>query len=347
MDTSSGQPFLDALKGRPVRPLPLWLMRQAGRYLPEYRATRSQAGDFLTLCYTPKLAAEVTLQPIRRFAFDAAIIFSDILLVPQALGLGLKFVENEGPHVEAVEAAGGLARLSLAGMETRLEPVYAAIAAVKAALPRGVSLIGFAGAPWTIATYMVGARGGADIKAAKLWTYQDPTTFARLMDLVVEATALHLVNQARAGADALQLFDTWAGELSDDGFTRWSLEPTRAIVERVRKAFPTIPIIGFPRGAGARLADYAQYTGVDAVSLDSTVSLDWARQAVPSRLALQGNLDPLLLVAGGDAMRRSAEQICAGFADRHAVFNLGHGILPETPIPHVEDLVAAVRGARP
>ncbi|SHO64984.1 uroporphyrinogen decarboxylase [Pseudoxanthobacter soli DSM 19599] len=335
--------FMAALAGERTDIPPVWMMRQAGRYLPEYRAIRSEARSFLDFCYRPDLATEATLQPIRRFGFDAAIIFSDILVIPDGLGQPVAFMEGEGPRLDPLplDAVGGLDLGRVAG---HLEPVYEAISRVRADLPPETALIGFAGAPWTLATYMVAGRGSPDQAFARLAAYRDPDGFRRLIDVLVEAVSSHLVAQFAAGADAVQVFDSWAGPLDTDGFARWTTEPMREIVQRVRSAVPGARIIGFPRGAGTRLEGFVQQTGVDAVGLDWSVSLERGR-ALQAVATIQGNLDPLRLVAGGRALDEGVEAILSAFSGGPFVFNLGHGILPETPIEHVERMLARVRRA--
>jgi len=340
------KPLLRALGGERVAPPPIWLMRQAGRYLAEYRAMRTQAGSFMALCLDPALAAEVTLQPIRRFEFDAAILFSDILMVPHGLGQRVGFEDGIGPQLDALADGGALSRLSLAPLTTRLAPVYRAIELVRRELPETVALIGFAGAPWTVASYMIEGGPSEDYAKAKAWMTRDAAAFERLIALLVEATTMHLCAQAAAGAEALQLFDSWAGALAEPERRRWCLAPAAEIVARVKRRFPEVRIILFPRGAGSLYRDYAAVPGVDALSLDSTVELDWARDELQGKVALQGNLDPKLLVAGGSAMRAAVARILDRLADGRFVFNLGHGILPETPVAHVAALVAQVRAHR-
>jgi uroporphyrinogen decarboxylase len=319
------------------------MMRQAGRYLPEYRAVREQAGSFLDLCFNPIHATEVTLQPIRRFGFDAAILFSDILVVPHALGRKVWFVEGEGPRLEPLDSK-GVDALPREIDHFRLVPVYETVRRVKAALPDNVTLIGFCGAPWTVATYMIAGQGTTDQAPARLFAYREPDSFARLIDLLAAASADYLVRQLEMGAEVVQIFDTWAGVLPSDEFERWSIEPTRAIVERVRAHVPSAKIIGFPRGAGTNLMRYVERTGVDAVGLDWTVDLGFVREAVQSRVPVQGNLDPLVLRAGGPALDRAVDRIVTLLAGKPFIFNLGHGILPDTPIAHVEQMLARVRG---
>ena len=338
-------PFLAALAGETVSPPPIWLMRQAGRYLPEYREVRAKAGSFLDLCLDPKSAAEVTLQPIRRFGFDAAIVFSDILIVPFALGQRLAFVEGEGPKLEPVEDGKAIAGLDPKAAEAALAPVYETIELVVAALPKAVPLIGFCGAPWTVATYMIEGGGSKDQAKARLMAYRDPETFARLIDLLVEASADYLLRQVKAGARALQIFDSWAGSLPEDGFERWCIAPTKLLVARVKAGAPGTPIIGFPRGAGLLAERYARETGVDALGCDTSQPLDWIKGRLQPLVTVQGNLDPVLLVAGGEALDRRVMAILAALASGPFIFNLGHGILPETPIDHVARLVSLVKSA--
>lgn len=338
-------PLLAALKGEALTAPPVWLMRQAGRYLPEYRAARAEAGSFLDLCYTPRLATEVTLQPIRRYGFDAAILFADILLIPQALGQALWFQEGEGPRLDPIGEGTALAALDPAHIHDRLAPVYETVERLRTALPAETDLIGFAGAPWTVATYMIAGRGTPDQAPARLFAYRQREDFSRLMDMLVEATTAYLRKQAEAGADVLQLFDTWAGVLPESEFERWSIAPTREIVARLRAAGVTQPVIGFPKGAGAMLPRYAAETGVTAVGLDPAAALEWALDAVPGGIVCQGNLDPLVLVAGGAMMDRAIDRILDATRGRPFVFNLGHGIVPQTPPEHVARLVERVRAA--
>ncbi len=335
------KPLLATLKGaRPAVP-PLWLMRQAGRYLPEYRALRADKGGFLALATDPVAAAEVTLQPIRRFGFDGAILFSDILMVPWALGHDLSFGVGEGPRLEPALVDAALA--GLARVPERLDPVYATVARVAAALPPETTFLGFAGSPWTVATYMVAGRGSKDQGETRRFAYRDPAAFADIIDAIVTTTIDYLARQIEAGVEAVQLFDSWAGSLSPAQFERWVIEPNAAIVAGLRARCPGVPIIGFPKGAGGKLAAYAQGTGVDALGLDETIDPDWANATLPAGLPVQGNLDPLALIAGGAALERAVTRILAAFPDRPHVFNLGHGILPDTPIANVERLIALVR----
>jgi uroporphyrinogen decarboxylase len=318
-------------------------MRQAGRYLPEYREVRASCGGFLDLCLTPKLAAEVTLQPIRRFGMDAAIVFSDILMVPLGLGQTVAFREGEGPVLEPVRSADDLKRLSAASVTERLAPVYETLRLVASELPADTALIGFAGSPWTVASYMVEGGTSRDFAAVKAWAFTEAHEFQGLVDLLVEATAVHLVGQAAAGAEVLQLFDTWAGVLPEPFLRRFVFQPTKEIVARVKRAFPHVPVIGFPRGIGALYADYGRETGVDAVSLDSAVSVAWAAREIQKHIPVQGNLDPQVLVAGGAVLRAETRRILDGFSAGPFVFNLGHGILPETPPDHVAELAQLIR----
>ena len=325
-------------------PPPVWLMRQAGRYLPEYREVRAKAGSFLDLCYQPALAVEVTLQPIRRFGFDAAILFSDILVIPDGLGQAVSFREGDGPRLDPVRTASDLSRLDPGRVLQHLAPVYETVADIRSALPDDVALIGFAGAPWTVATYMVEGGSSRDFLEAKGWLYRDPGSFQALMDMLVEATAAHLIAQIEAGAEVVQLFDTWASALAEDQFRAFVIEPTREIVSRVKAAHAHVPIIGFPRGAGPLYRDYLVETEVTAVSLDTGVPLGWAAVHLQSTGPVQGNLDPVVLATGGAPMRRAVERIRRGLGHGPHVFNLGHGILPVTPPEHVAALVDLVRG---
>ncbi|MBR0965060.1 uroporphyrinogen decarboxylase [Bradyrhizobium diazoefficiens] len=337
------KPFLEVLSGRQQRVPPLWMMRQAGRYLPEYRDVRAKAGGFLDLCFTPELAAEVTLQPIRRFAFDAAIIFSDILVIPYALGRDVRFEVGEGPRLDPLDTPDKVGTLASTGDFTKLEPVFEALRRVRRELDPKVALIGFCGAPWTVATYMVAGHGTPDQAPARMMAYRHPDAFAKIIDTIVDNSIHYLLGQLAAGADVLQIFDTWAGVLPPREFQRWSVEPTRRIVQGVRKKVPDAKIIGFPRGAGALLPGYVEATGVDAVSIDWTAEPSLIRDKVQNRVAVQGNLDPLALIAGGDALDRSIDDVLANFAAGRLIFNLGHGIQPETPIAHVEHMVKRVR----
>jgi uroporphyrinogen decarboxylase len=345
LDKLVTKPLLRVLAGECNAIPPIWLMRQAGRYLPEYRAIRQKADSFLDLCFDPKLAAEVTLQPIHRFGFDAAILFSDILVVPYALGQHVTFEAGEGPKLDALREPSGLGRLLREINHGKLAPVYDAIACAKQQLPDSVTLLGFCGAPWTVATYMIAGCGTVDQAPARLFAYRHPEAFGELIDLLVEASASYLVRQFEAGVDAVQIFDTWAGVLPADEFRQWCIEPCARIVAAVRDRVAGARIIGFPRGAGTELARYLAAVPVDAVGLDWTIELGFAREHIQSQRPIQGNLDPLALLVGGTALDRAIDAILEAFAPRPFIFNLGHGVLPETPIAHVERLVARVRGA--
>ena len=343
-ETSSRKRLLRALAGERLEVPPIWLMRQAGRYLPEYRALRVRAGGFVELCLNPELAAEATLQPVRRFGLDAAILFSDILMVPMALGQEVSFAENEGP-VLAPMARGALEMgFTMGSFHERLAAVYEAVARAADALPSDVALIGFAGAPWTVASYMIEGRTSRDFANAKLFAFTQPKAFASLLELLIEATAAYLVRQVKAGAEVLQLFDSWAGALGECEFDAWCIEPIRRIVSLVREACPEVPIIAFPRGAGVGYRRFVERAGVDAVSVDPAVPLAWAARELQPKVALQGNLEPLMLVTGGNAMRRAAERILASWGKGAFIFNLGHGVLQTTPPEHVAMLVEIVRG---
>jgi uroporphyrinogen decarboxylase len=341
---TSAKPFIDVLSGQRQAVPPVWMMRQAGRYLPEYREVRAKAGGFLDLCFTPELAAEVTLQPIRRFDFDAAIIFSDILVIPYALGRSVRFEVGEGPRLEPLDDPDKVRTLSPHADFDKLEPVFEALRIVRRALDPKTALIGFCGAPWTVATYMVAGHGTPDQAPARMMAYRHPEAFARIIDALVANSVDYLLGQLAAGADALQIFDTWAGVLPPAEFVRWSIEPTRRIVDGVRAKAPDARIIGFPRGAGALLPAYVEATGVNAVSIDWTAEPSFIRERVQTRVAVQGNLDPLVLITGGDALNRAIDDVLANFAKGRLIFNLGHGIQPETPIAHVEQMLKRVRG---
>ena len=342
---SATKPFLRVVAGDREPIPPVWLMRQAGRYLPEYRAIREKAGGFLDLCFNARSAAEVTLQPIRRFGFDVAILFSDILVVPYALGQRVTFEDGEGPRLDALADPSELDRLHRQIDHARLEPVYEAIGRVNEALPPSVALLGFCGAPWTLATYMVAGGGSVDQLPARRFAYQFPDAFAQLIDVLVEASANYLIRQFQAGVDAVQIFDTWAGVLPAGEFQRWCIEPTGRIVAAVRAQVPDARIIGFPRGAATELGLYLDAVAIDAIGIDWTVELAFARDHIQRLRPLQGNLDPLALLVGGAALDRSVDAILETFSHAPFIFNLGHGVLPETPIAHVERLVARVRGA--
>lgn len=344
MPQSATKPFIDVLSGQRQAVPPIWMMRQAGRYLPEYREVRARAGGFLDLCFNPELTAEVTLQPIRRFGFDAAIIFSDILVIPYALGRSVRFEIGEGPRLEPLDDPAKVATLAAQADFGKLKPVFEALKIVRGALDSEIALIGFCGAPWTVATYMVAGHGTPDQAPARMMAYRHPGAFAKIIDVLVESSIAYLLAQLEAGANALQIFDTWAGVLPPAEFARWSTEPTRRIVEGVRAKVPDAKIIGFPRGAGAQLPGYVDATGVNAVSIDWTAEPAFIRERVQSRVAVQGNLDPLALITGGAALDRAVDNVMANFAQGRFIFNLGHGIQPETPIAHVEQMLKRVRG---
>lgn len=325
-------------------PPPVWLMRQAGRYLPEYKRTREKAGSFLDLCYTPELAAEVTLQPIRRFGFDAAILFSDILVVPHALGRRLRFEEGRGPLLEPI-TVDEIQNLSGAGFHERLQPVYETVGRVKGQLSPETALLGFCGAPWTVATYMIAGHGTPDQAPARLFGYRHAEAMDGLLETLADVSAEYLIRQVEAGADAVQIFDSWAGVLDEAGFERFCVRPVASMVARIRTRYPDVPIIGFPRGAAQFYDDYRQKTGVTALGLDWTMPISRAAE-IQTAGAVQGNLDPLRLVAGGAALREGVERILSGLGGGPLIFNLGHGIVPETPIAHVETMLDQIRKAR-
>lgn len=337
------RPLMRVLRGERVLPPPVWMMRQAGRYLPEYRETRKRAGSFLDLCYTPDLAVEVTLQPIRRFGFDAAILFSDILVVPHALGRDLRFEEGRGPLLTPIapEEVGGLA---VEGMHERLAPVYETVRRLRSELPERTALLGFCGAPWTVATYMIAGHGTPDQAPARLFGYREPAAMRQLLDLLAECSADYLLRQIGAGADAVQIFDSWAGVLDEASFEDFCVRPVRRMVEKVRAVHRDVPIIGFPRGAGSLYDGYRAATGVDALGLDWSVPLSQAGR-LQAQGAVQGNLDPLRLVAGGRALDEGVKRILDALGSGPLVFNLGHGITPEAPVTHVERMISLVRGA--
>jgi uroporphyrinogen decarboxylase len=335
------KPLLAVLNGQIADNAPIWLMRQAGRYLPEYRALREEKGGFLDLVHDSDAAAEVTLQPIRRFGFDGAILFSDILVVPHALGQDLAFEAGEGPRLSPPLTEALLSSLQAA--PGRLEPVYRTVEKVSASLPAETTFLGFAGCPWTVATYMVAGRGSRDQSEARALAYRDPGAFAEIIDAIAGVTVDYLSCQIESGVEAVQLFDSWAGSLAPAQFERWVIAPTAAIVAGLKARHPGVPVIGFPKGAGGKLPAYARETGVDAIGLDETVEPDWAAASLPAGMPVQGNLDPLALIAGGETLEKAVARILSSFAERPHIFNLGHGILPETPIEHVEQLVKLVR----
>ncbi len=336
--------FLRALKGETTERPPFWFMRQAGRYLPEYREIRSKTRNFLEFCYSPDRAVEVTLQPLRRYGMDAAILFSDILVVPDALGQDVSFVEGRGPVLEPIRSLEGLKILDTGRLHDHLAPVYEILRRLKTSIPEDTALIGFAGAPWTVAVYMVEGHGGTECGTARTWAYREPEAFSQLIDLLVEATGDYLIEQVKNGAEVLQLFDSWAGVLSPSQFRSWVIEPTKALVKRLNEACPGVPVIGFPRGAGLGYEDYVLETGVNAVSMDHTVGLEWARDTLQKRCPVQGNLDNQALIAGGEALERETGKILATLSGGPFIFNLGHGILPHTPPEHVARLAELIKG---
>ena len=336
--------LLRTLSGENTPERPVWLMRQAGRYLPEYRALRAEKGGFLALVYDTDAAAEITIQPIRRFNFDGAILFSDILIVPYAMGQDLAFLAGEGPQLSPRLVDHALEALT--AVPERLSPIYETVAKVRSALGPERTLLGFAGSPWTVSTYMVAGEGSRDQHETRAMAYRDPIAFQAIIDAIVGVTIEYLVGQIAAGAEAVQLFDSWAGNLAPAEFERWVIAPNAAIVAALRQRFPGLPIIGFPKGAGEKLPAYARETRVSAIGLDETIDPLWAAKALPAGLPVQGNLDPLLLLAGGDELERQAARVLDAFADRPHVFNLGHGIGQFTPIEHVEQLLGVVRSWR-
>lgn len=334
---------VDVLKGQSVFPPPIWMMRQAGRYLPEYREIRKQAGSFLDLCYNPELAVEVTLQPIRRFGFDASILFSDILVVPHALGRDLHFKEGKGPLMTPISVE-GIAALDGETFHVNLEPVYETVRRLRSELPAETTLIGFCGAPWTVATYMIAGHGTPDQAPARLFAFRHPESLAVLLDLLADFSAAYLIRQIEAGADVVQIFDSWSGVLDEASFEAFCVRPVEKMVRQVRAAHPDVPVIGFPKGAGSRYDSYREKTGVAGLGLDWSVPMAQAMR-LQAEGAVQGNLDPLRLVAGGEALKDGVERIIEALGSGPLIFNLGHGITPETPIEHVETMLRHVRGA--
>jgi len=336
------RPLLAVLKGERRDPPPVWLMRQAGRYLPEYRALRASKGGFLELAYDSDAAAEITMQPIRRFGFDGAILFSDILVIPHAMGQDLRFEAGEGPRLSPTLVDHALDGLT--AVPGRLDPIYGTIRRVREQLPAATTFLGFAGSPWTVATYMVAGQGSKEQAETRRMAYRDPQAFGAIIDALVEATADYLSRQIEAGVDAVQLFDSWSGSLAPREFERWVIAPTVALAKRIHDRHPGVPVIGFPKGAGGKLPAYARETGVDAIGLDETVDPVWADANLPEGLPVQGNLDPLALIAGGARLDEAIDAIRGAFPRRPHVFNLGHGILLDTPIAHVEQLLGRLRG---
>ena len=345
MTGTKDKKMLRVLAGETFAVPPVWMMRQAGRYLPEYRATRSQAGGFLDLCYNPKLATEVTLQPIRRFGFDAAILFADILLLPQALGMELWFETGEGPRLTPVTSAAELERLKPAeAIHEHLSPVYETASRLSSELPAETTLIGFAGAPWTVATYMVAGRGTPDQGPARKFMYSDPEGFGKLIDLVTDATIEYLARQVDAGAEVVKIFDSWAGALGGSCFAEYSLKPAVKIAAELKRRYPGLPVIGFPRGAGGGYLQFADSGAFDAVAIDTSVPAEWARDALQPKLAVQGNLDPMLMVTGGASLDREVARLLEILGSGPYIFNLGHGITPDADPKNVERMLKAVRG---
>jgi uroporphyrinogen decarboxylase len=341
--THPDKPLLAVLRGERREPVPMWMMRQAGRYLPEYRALRQDKGSFLDLVYDADAAAEITLQPLKRFPqLDAAILFSDILIVPFAIGQNLTFIAGEGPRLTPPLTGASLDDLT--AYPTRLDPICETVRKVREELPPEKALIGFAGSPWTVATYMVAGQGSRDQAEPRRLAYSDPAQFGAIIARIEEVTLDYLSAQVEAGAEALQLFDSWAGSLSPRQFEQWVIAPTARLVAALHDRHPGVPIIGFPKGSGGKLAAYAHETGVDAVGLDETVDPYWAAKELPEDMPLQGNLDPLALIAGGVELEAGVKCILDAFAGRPHIFNLGHGILPDTPIAHVEQLIGQVKG---
>lgn len=344
MATGVEKPLLNVLNGQIAQKPPVWMMRQAGRHLPEYLELRSRAKDFLDFCYTPSLATEATLQPIRRYGMDGAILFADILLILDAMGRDVRFEPGVGPIVEKIEAASDLAKVPAQTVADRLSPVYETVSRVKSELPEETTLIGFAGSPWTVALYALEGRGKTDKSEAKSWAHAKPDALQAVLSEIIEASAYYLVRQVEAGADALMLFDSWAEGLANDVFQEIIISPTKALVERVRALGVEVPIIGFPRGAAAMLPAYVEQTGVSAVGLDTAAVPDFINASLPDRFPVQGHLDPLLLIEGGKRMDQRVEYLIEAYKDRPHIFNLGHGVTPQTPIKNVERVLDIIRG---
>lgn len=338
--------LLNIFQGKKEESPPLWFMRQAGRYLPEYRDIRKKKKNFLELCYSPDQVVEITLQPLKRFDLDGVILFSDILTIPDALGQDVTFKEGEGPLLSPLPPSSFQRVLSFEGFFKKAAPVYEAIGLIRSQLGPSKTLLGFAGAPWTLALYMVEGRGSRDFAQAKTQAFQNEKQFSSFLDLLSEVVSFHLIEQVKAGAQVVQIFDTWAGHCPATHFHRWVLEPTQKIITSLHRVFPHIPIIGFPKGIGPNLIPYGHLSGVSALSLDGSIPLSWANERLPSSLIFQGNLDPLLLVSGGDPLKNAIDTIHQEMRGRPYIFNLGHGILPQTPIEHVEKCVKWVRKLR-
>lgn len=339
----TSKPLLLALRGETQLPPPIWLMRQAGRYLPEYRNLRDQAGSFLDLCYNPTLATAVTLQPVKRFGFDAAILFSDILLIPHALGQDVKFIERDGPQLSPVRSIEDVKKLNSELDFAHLAAVYETVSNVATQLSEHVALIGFAGAPWTVATYMVEGKTSKNFDLIKGWAFSDPIGFEILISRLTDVTIIHLCKQIEAGAEVVQLFESWAGVLPAKEFLRWCIRPVQLITKRIKERYPTVPVVAFPRGAGAGYIGYAEATGVDGLGVDYTLSPTWVEERLQPNVAIQGNLDPQVLLVGGSAMKAAVSEIKLALSGGPFVFNLGHGVLPGTPLEHVAELVQLVR----
>jgi uroporphyrinogen decarboxylase len=343
--SQADKPLLAVLRGERRDPVPMWMMRQAGRYLPEYRELRAEKGGFVDLVYDTDAAAEITLQPLKRFdQLDAAILFSDILIVPFAIGQNLSFVSGEGPRLTPPLI--GTDPGDLTAYPARLDPIYETVRKVRGALGPDKTLIGFAGSPWTVATYMIAGQGSREQAEARRLAYADPARFGEIIERIEEVTLVYLSGQVEAGAEALQLFDSWGGSLAPAQFEQWVIAPTARLVAALKKRYPKVPVIGFPKGAGGKLRAYARETAVSAIGLDETVDPLWAARELPAKLPIQGNLDPLALIAGGEGLETAVKSILDGFAGRPHIFNLGHGILLDTPIAHVEQLIALVKGAK-
>lgn len=338
--------LLEVLRGKIISPPPVWFMRQAGRHLPEYRELRADIGDFLDLCYSPEEAAEVSLQPIRRYAMDGTILFADILLIPDALGQKVEFKPGVGPVLEPIVNKADLDALNMDSLGQHMSPIYETVRRLKEAIPASTTLIGFAGAPWTVASYMVHGSGSRDHSEARLWAYENPGLWKRLLDLLVESTSIYLERQIDAGAEAIQIFDSWAGSLPDWAFREWTIEPIKAIISHLRSTHPETPIIGFPRGAGALYKEFVEVTGVDAVSIDTNVPLEWAASELQPMAAVQGNLDPAMLLSGGEPLLHEVDRIVDILGKGRFIFNLGHGVIKDTPPEHVKAVVDHLRGRK-
>ena len=342
MDNERDKKLIRALNGEVLSTPPYWFMRQAGRYLPEYRKVRSTIKNFLDLCYSPDLAVEVTLQPLKRLKTDAAIMFSDILVIPDALGQKVEFKEGEGPILSPIRTVQEINKLDIGGLHEHLSPVYEILTRLSKEIPKTTSLIGFAGAPWTLAIYMVEGKSGTECSTTRVWAYNDPDGFQKLIDLLIEAVSSYLIKQIEAGAEVLQLVDSWAGVLSEDQDNRWVIDPNKRIVEKVRNSYPHVPIIGFPRNAGSKYDEFIRITKMNGVNIDQSVSLEWARDNLQNRTCVQGNLDNHILLAGGKTLEKSVYKILETLSDGPFIFNLAHGILPKTPTENVEQVTELI-----